>query len=125
LLSAALSLDLGRNWRVGTRLFVESGRPWQKACLTPDCSAGSGTWVTGRPTVYDVTRNLPPFFRVDGRLEKRWTFPAGQWLEASLECFNASAQSEPNGVDYTPERGVTVRHQSAIILPSIGVEAGF
>lgn len=127
LFSAAMSYDLGKNWRIGARFFFESGRPWSQECLTPNCSAltRASYPAGGVPTVYQVTGQLPPFFRLDGRLEKRWLFPGGQWVEASLECFNMLDAAEPTGVNYDPQYGLSVVKQSAIILPSVGVEVAF
>ena len=118
-LSVVLGYDLGNHWRVGTRVFFESGRPYQAMCETPDCSIGE------TPTAYAVTGRLPPFYRVDVRLEKRWLFAGGRWLAGTLECFNALYKSEPIGVNYSPQEGLSVASQSPVILPSIGVEGGF
>jgi TonB family protein len=117
LLSVVLGYDLGRGWRVGARFFFESGRSYTVMCPTQDCAADQ----FGKPT-FTVTRRLPPFFRLDGRFEKRWIFSGGQWLAATLECFNALDKAEPIGGDYSPTTGVTVRSQSPIILPSVGLE---
>lgn len=126
LFSAVVSYDLGKHWRIGARFFVESGRPWSQGCLTENCSASaSRATASSPPTVYHVTGQLPPFYRLDGRLEKRWLFPGGQWIEASLECFNILDKSEPTGVDYSTKNGLSVTGQSPIILPSVGVEAAF
>jgi hypothetical protein len=68
---------------------------------------------------------LPIFWRVDARLEKRWLFRGGQWLAATLECFNVLDKAEPTSDSYVPGRGVVVLDQSPIILPSVGLEGGF
>lgn len=116
--------DLGRGWRIGARIFFESGRP-----LAPICLSGCSS-PTGPATTYQPSGDLPPFWRVDARLEKRWTYPAGQWLAATLECFNVLAEAEPVG-DRSGARPATptpndveVTYQSAIILPTIGLEGG-
>jgi TonB family protein len=119
LLSVVLGYDLGGGWRVGARFFFESGRSYTVTCPTPDCAPDP----RGAPA-YSVTRTLPPFFRLDGRIERRWTFSSGQWLAATFECFNALAKSEPIGGNYSPATGVTIRTQSALIFPSFGLEGG-
>jgi hypothetical protein len=88
-------------------------------CPTPDFAPGQ----TGQPT-YSVVGRLPPFFRVDVRIERRWTFSGGQWLAGTFECFNALDKAEPIGGDYSPATGITPRTQSPIILPSLGLEGG-
>ncbi|MGH7440903.1 MAG: TonB-dependent receptor plug domain-containing protein [Polyangiaceae bacterium] len=120
--SMVAGYDLGRGWRVGARLFFESGRPLPPVCLF-GCSSPSGPAAT-----YHPTGDLPPFWRVDARLEKRWTFPAGQWLAATLECFNLlgmrEAVNDSHPPDSTSLTEVKVEYQSAIILPTIGLEGG-
>ncbi len=111
-LSVVLGYDLGLNWRVGTRFFYESGRIYRAVCS--DCS-----------DPYTATGQLPPFYRVDVRIEKKWSFLDGKWLSATAECFNLLRKAEPVGADYSLRQGVTIVTQSPIILPSVGIEAGF
>ncbi len=119
-LSLVLGYDLGSGWRIGSRLFFESGRPFQAVCVEY-CSGSPGH----SPVMYAPPGNLPGFWRLDARLERKWSFRGGQWLTASLECFNIFDRAEPTFDQYVPGQGVTVQYQSAIILPSLGLEAGF
>lgn len=112
-LSVVLGYDLGSGWRIGSRLFFESGRPAQANCV--NCNTGGIPAPAG---------NLPVFWRLDARLEKKWTFSGGQWLTLSLECFNIFDRGEPTGDRYVPGHGFEVLYQSPIILPSIGLEGG-
>ncbi len=123
-LSLVLGYDLGNNWRVGARLFLESGRPYPAVCV--NCNGPNGTSIAGGagPIVVTPAGNLPIFWRVDTRLEKRWVFADGKWLAGTLECFNTFDRAEPSGDEYVPGRGLVVLDQSAIILPSIGIEGG-
>jgi TonB family protein len=117
LLSVVLGYDLGGGWRVGGRFFFESGRSYTVTCPTPDCAPAQAG-----PPRYSVTGRLPPFLRLDARIERRWTFSGGQSLTATFECFNAIDKAEPIGGDYSPATGVSIRTQSPIILPSFGLE---
>jgi TonB family protein len=119
IVSVVLGYDLGKNWRVGGRFFFESGRRYEVTCQTPDCSPGQS------PGRFDVSGDLPVFYRLDLRLEKRWLFSDGKWLAGTLECFNTLDKAEPIGVNYAPPFGLSINHQSPIILPSVGIEAGF
>jgi TonB family protein len=116
--STVLGYDLGRGWRAGARFFFESGRRYQAECPTASCAPGS----IGPPVA--VTGPLPPFYRLDVRLEKKWTFSGGQWLAGTLEGFNVLDKAEPTGEGYSPSAGLFVQKQSPIILPSIGIEGG-
>jgi TonB-dependent receptor-like protein/TonB-like protein len=119
-LSVVVGYDLGGGWRVGSRLFLESGRPFQAVCVEY-CSGSPGH----APVMYAPPGNLPAFWRLDARVEKKWIFRGGQWLTASLECFNVFDKAEPTSDQYVPGQGVAVEYQSPIILPSLGLEAGF
>jgi hypothetical protein len=119
LFSLVIGYDLGGGFRAGTRFFVESGRPFTRVCETPRCSPGFGS------ASYEVSGELPVFYRIDARFEKRWELGHGSWITATLEGFNVTAQSEPIGVSYDPATGLQTVRQSAIILPSVGIEAGF
>ncbi len=119
LFSAVLGYDIGSGWRVGVRFFVESGRPYTLTCPNPACTAGA----TGAAS-NAVTINLPPFYRLDARIEKRWTFSHGQWIAITLEGFNVLDKAEPTDAYYSAAQGVTIDTASPAILPSIGVEGG-
>ena len=121
LVSVVLGYDFGRGWRTGARFFYESGRQYQIDCPTPGCAPTSAMVAPG---AFPANGTLPPFFRLDVRLEKRWAFSGGQWLAGTLECFNTLDKAEPTGVEYVPAIGLTTQKQSPIILPSIGIEGG-
>jgi hypothetical protein len=102
--NAALAYDLGRNWRAGTRLVFYTGVPK---------SAPSNSSV---PTVPSSSPDRdPPFYRVDLRLEKRWTLSQTAWISFVMEFMNATLHKETFG---STEIG-------PVSIPSIGVEAGF
>jgi hypothetical protein len=70
--------------------------------------------------------NLPIFWRLDFRIEKRWEFRGGAWIGATLECFNTFDKAEPTNDRWDPVRmRVVAVDQSPIILPSVGLEGGF
>ena len=115
LLSVVAGYDLGKGWRVGGRLFFESGRPMRTVSVP-----------TTQDTVpFTPPGNLPDFWRLDARLEKKWTLSNHRWITASIECFNLFDRAEPTGDYYVPGQGIVTYYESAIILPTIGVEAGF
>jgi hypothetical protein len=62
--------------------------------------------------------------RLDFRAEKRWSFSSGLFLTGTLEWFNALLATEVIDVEWTP-RGLVYERQSALTLPSIGVELGW
>jgi hypothetical protein len=104
--NAAVAYDLGRKWRAGTRVIFYTGLP-----KAPD------------PTDPDSTR-LPPFFRVDLRLEKRWQLGEAAWISAIAEWMNATLSKEAVATTCTLS-GCEAETVGPITIPSVGVEGGF
>jgi hypothetical protein len=102
-LNAALSYDLGGNFRLGTRVVFYTGIP-QSLNESRDGAA--------RP-VYPPRD--PAFFRVDARFEKRWALRGTHYVSLVLEWLNASLQKETIGGEPL----------GPITIPSIGLEGGF
>jgi TonB family protein len=109
--NAALGWDLGRGWRAGTRLVFYTGLPAD--LVSSDVGPGS----SAKPD------RLPPFFRMDARVEKRWKLGDRAWISLVLEALNAMLAQETVAVQCSFECQ-TVRI-GPVALPSIGVEAGF
>jgi hypothetical protein len=118
--SAVLGYDLGSGYRLGSRGYFASGRAQRVACPTPDC----GPSDFQGPFIYQRDVRLPAFFRLDFRFEKRWTFSDGFWLTGTFEWFNTLLATEVDEAFYSP-RGLIYDEQSALTLPSIGVELGW
>lgn len=101
----ALAYDLGRNWRAGTRLVFYTGVPQAN--------------VDGEPS----GSRLPPFFRVDLRLEKRWNIGKTAWLSVVAEWLNATLTKEAISTNCTLG-GCTAQFIGPVTIPSIGLEGG-
>jgi hypothetical protein len=102
--NAALALDLGRNWRIGSRFTIYTGTP-----LVPF----GGNGLIAPPRSLDPERD-PSFYRIDGRIEKRWYFnrPGRFWVAFVAEIMNATLHTETlQGQEIGP-----------VTIPSIGVE---
>ncbi len=104
--NAALAFNLGRNWRAGTRAVFYTGLP--KAI---------------DPTDPGATR-LPPFFRLDLRLEKRWQLGEKTWISVVGEWMNATLSKEALSTTCTL-RGCETQTIGPVTIPSLGVEGGF
>jgi hypothetical protein len=109
-LNLAVAYDLGRRWRVGTRLLLYSGFPiqdddaFQLRSRTPD--------------------RIPAFWRIDFRIEKRWRFGKTGWWGLALEVLNTTLNKEVVDVDCS---GGVCRNEEIgpVTIPSIGAEAAF
>ncbi|MGC4092758.1 MAG: TonB-dependent receptor [Polyangiaceae bacterium] len=121
LLNAVLSYELGRGWRVGSRLVFYSGAPYSK--LVGNLAAPP----------YNAYRD-PAFVRLDVRLEKRWQVGPEQWWAFVLEGQNVTLSKEANTMgldcrgDITPSAYTTQCTRGKIgpiALPSVGLEAFF
>jgi TonB family protein len=107
-LQVALSYDFGRGFRGGARAVLYSGIPELN--------------LEGSPHFTDEQRGAP-YFRLDGRLEKRWKLGQKSWITAVAEILNATSTREVVRLDCG---SVCVQtFAGPVILPSIGVEAGF
>ncbi len=103
--NAAAAYDLGRLWRAGVRGTFYTGLP-----KAPDPSDGS-------------TR-LPPFFRLDVRLEKRWQLGEVSWISFVAEWMNATLSKEAVTTECTLE-GCSAQTIGPVTIPSVGLEGGF
>lgn len=105
-LSAVLSVDLGRNWRAGGRYMVYSGIPYSSidSLLLPDA-------------------RTPAFHRLDFRIEKRWVQKNGTSFALTAEMFNALLMKEAIGVTCAglPPR-CKPEEIGPISIPSLGFE---
>jgi TonB family protein len=102
--SLALAYDLGAGWRAGGRFVFYTGIPKP----TPDQGGIS-------PPPAEHPERDPGFYRIDVRLEKRWTFGQRTWISFVLEVLNTTLRKETIGDN---EIG-------PVTIPSIGLEAGF
>ncbi|HEX3696323.1 MAG TPA: TonB-dependent receptor [Polyangia bacterium] len=121
ILNAILAYDLGRRWRAGARFVYYTGAPYSD--------------LSGNVPVppYNDHRG-PPFFRVDVRLEKRWSLGRNRSLAFVLEGLNVTLSREVTtlGMDCQgmmgPQGGTTQctpSHFGPLTIPSVGVEAIF
>ncbi|MEP7120862.1 MAG: TonB family protein [Byssovorax sp.] len=103
-LNVAAAVDLGRGWRAGARFTFYTGAP---------SPAGQAAVFSGAPNT-DPARD-PAFYRLDLRVEKRWTLQKARWISFVAETLNTTLHKETvNGVEIGP-----------VAIPSLGVEGGF
>jgi len=67
---------------------------------------------------------LPPFFKVDLRLEKRWQLGPRAYLSFIAEWMNATLSKEAVSTTCTLN-GCETRTVGPITIPSLGIEGGF
>ena len=103
-LNAALSYDLGRGWRAGSRFTFYTG--------VPDRETPMGVPIV--PKLLHPDRQ-PGFWRIDARVEKKWTYGETTWLSFVAEVLNTTLNKEIVG-------GEPI---GPVSLPSIGLEGGF
>lgn len=120
-LNAILAYDLGRRWRLGGRFVFYTGAPYSD--------------LSGNVPVppYNDHRG-PPFYRLDVRLEKRWSLGKDRSIALVIEGLNVTLSRETSTLgmncmgDMTPQGGTTQCTPSRfgpLTIPSIGVEAFF
>jgi TonB family protein len=103
----ALSYDFGRGYRAGGRFMFYTGIP---SNVQPDP---------------ETLRRLPPFFRLDIRLEKRWSLGRTGWLSVVLEGLNATLSTEGVSESCTAGAPCKLNTFGPVTIPSLGLEGGF
>ena len=74
------------------------------------------------PLLSSRRTNVP--FRIDVRLEKRWTFTSAAWIAVAFEWFNAAVAKEARDIEFV-DGALRVKYESALTVPSLGLEGGF
>jgi hypothetical protein len=131
--SAVASYDLGKDWRVGGRVFAYSGRPYTDFSMS-------------NPVLPFDSERLPGFFRLDARFEKSWKLGEKDRITVVLEGINVTLSKEvvsascggpatpatpsyrlrPEGMTASvPINSCTLDSLGPITIPSIGVEGTF
>ncbi len=120
-LSLAISIDLGRGYRAGTRFVTYTGIP-----VTAPVPAFPEQRVGIPP------ERTPAFYRLDLRFEKRWNIRRTGWISVVLEALNATLSREVNGyrcgTALASNNSIPIcaeRVIGPVTVPSLGVEGGF
>jgi hypothetical protein len=83
--------------------------------------------TTIAPTLGDrivQTGRLPPFGRLDVRLEKRWSIKKSGWISLVIEVENATLDKET--LAESCQLFVCTQEKiGPVTIPSIGIEGGF
>jgi hypothetical protein len=96
--------DLGRRWRAGGR-FV---------------------FYTGNPELSSVESRLPPFYRLDIRVEKRWPIgTSGAFWAFVLEVLNTTLNREVVARDCGGDGDCSDQAIGPVVIPSVGLEGRF
>jgi TonB family protein len=118
-LNAIAAYDLGAHWRAGARVLLYSGTPYTQE------------GPNGQPVPPYQGYRYPMFLRTDARLEKRWLF-GERSLALVFEVQNVTASKEAHSQSCVPPATpggapgpCQVRYDSAIVIPSVGLEASF
>lgn len=109
-LNLALGVDIWRGLRAGVRVVFYTGYP--------EVARGPDPRAPASPT----GRDLPPFFRLDQRLEKRWSLGGPRWISLVVEMQNSTLSTETLGIHCREECEPVV--VGPIAIPSIGLEGG-
>lgn len=104
----ALAYDLGRKWRLAGRFTAYSGIPATVAYVA----------------AFKEPPRTPWYYRIDWRLEKRWSLGKTSWLALIAEIINTTLNKETLDTSCYAF-GCTETSFGPVTLPSLGVEASF
>jgi TonB family protein len=109
--SGAIGAELGGGFRGGTRLVFYTGTP---------------RYTDENPLQHRPAQpeRIPPFFRVDLRLERRFRVGEAGTLAVVAELLNATFSREVLGTTCT-NKGCEDQYIGPVVVPSLGVEAAF
>ncbi len=107
--TAALSFDFGKGYKGGIRQLLYSGTP----LFDP---SGDELRVKGR---------LPPFYRLDWRVEKRFDIGETGFVTMVLEALNTFLADEALGESCDENNRCELTTIGSIAIPSFGAEGGF
>lgn len=107
-LNLALAYDLGAKWRLAARFMTYSGVP---------------ATVAYAAALKDPPRT-PWYYRIDWRLEKRWSLGKTAWLALIAEIVNTTLNKETLDTSCYAF-GCTETSFGPVTLPSLGLEASF
>jgi hypothetical protein len=107
-LNAVLAYDLGQRWRAGGRLVFYTGNPELSFVNLP------------------TDRRLPPFYRLDVRMEKRWPIgDSGAFWALVLEVLNTTLSQEVVARECNPDGSCEDQAIGPVTIPSIAFEGRF
>jgi outer membrane receptor protein involved in Fe transport len=136
ILNAAVSYKFPGDITAGVVLHFNTGRPESGKISSrtrvpwTDPADGKETW---RSVNRDQIERLPPFFRIDARIAKRFVF-SDFTLEGYLDFLNASLSGEVLGYSYLDEETwPDGTHQAAerrsmtipVVLPMLGLKGAY
>ncbi len=123
-LNLVLSWNVGAGWRIGGRFHFRSGRPYTPERLVVP---------TGPPTPMPPfqmicspagernSARLPPFYRLDVRVDKKWTFETW-WFGLYFEFINVTFTPEALQMLCDEHADPPIRLEEApyIVIPTLG-----
>jgi hypothetical protein len=107
-LNAVAAYDLGRRWRAGGRFVFYTGNP-ELAISDPEHES-----------------RLPPFYRLDVRVEKRWPIgTSGAFWAFVVEVLNTTLNREVVARDCGDDGDCSEQAIGPVVIPSLGLEGRF
>lgn len=122
-LNVVLSWDVGRGWRIGGRFHFRSGRPYTPQEWVPDVPSDPYSSGICRNTGARNSERLPPFYRLDLRVDKKWTFETW-WFALYFEFINITFTAEPLSMECDEwaydEPHVQLQEVPYLVIPTLG-----
>ena len=122
-LAAIGSYRLGRGWELGARFRAVSGNPFTPCVSGLYSSYDSNYLCVNGPF---QSRRAEPFYQLDLRLEKRWSWSNGASSSVYLEIINATAREGKDDLVYNFDYSESAFVSGNLpLLPNLGLKAEF
>jgi hypothetical protein len=113
--------ELGRNWKLSTRIRYTSGNPYTPI-IGSVFDVDNDVYIPIRGDIY--TQRMGAFFQADIRFDKKWVYD--KWiLTGYLDIENVTNNKNPETINYSYNYQQTATVNGLPLFPTLGVKAEY
>ncbi len=121
LLTAVAERELGRNWKISTRVRYATGNPFTPI-VGASYDVNNDVYVPVRGDIY--SERMGAFFQADVRFDKKWVYD--RWIVTGyLDIENVTNQQNPEAIRYSYNYQRSEKVTGLPIYPTLGVKMEF
>jgi len=121
LLTAVGERELGRNWKISTRVRYATGNPFTPV-VGASYDVNNDVYVPVRGDIY--SERMGAFFQADVRFDKKWVYD--RWIVTGyLDIENITNQQNPEAIRYSYNYQQSEKVTGLPIYPTLGIKMEF